>query len=85
MNWWDYFNTCKLDTDSKLLMNQYCGLDEIYSIPRKITLMRVEEKYGTPYIFCSWKIIIDDPTQIIDVEFYDYVNKNFYFSLFYIC
>ena len=56
-------------------MEQYCGFDTIYSIPMKITLKRINGEYGTPYIVCSWKIIIDDPTQIIDVEFYDYVIK----------
>lgn len=57
-------------------MNKYCGVDTIYSIPMKIMLKKIDGKYGTPYIFCSWKIMIDDPTQIIDVEFYDFVKKN---------
>jgi hypothetical protein len=58
-------------------MAKYCGIDTIFSIPKKIQLNKIDNKYGTPYLYCSWKIIIDDPTQIIDVEFYDYVkNKN---------
>jgi hypothetical protein len=57
-------------------MNKYCGTDMIYTIPKKINLNKINDKYGIPYIFCSWKIIIDDPTQILNLEFFDYVKKN---------
>lgn len=63
-------------------MNQYCGVDVIWTIPKKITLLEVDGKYGIPYIYCNWKIIIDDPTQILDVEFYDYVKEFYNFFSF---
>lgn len=55
-------------------MEKFCGKDEIFSVPKEITINKVDGKFGTPYIYCDWKILITDPNQIIDLEFYNYVN-----------
>lgn len=74
-NWWDYFMTCRELRKSRRTMLTYCGPDIFYNLPVKIQLRRIKGKFGVPYIFCNWKIMVNDPGQIVDVKFNEYVKS----------
>ena len=58
-------------------MDKYCGQSEFNQLPVNINLNKFENTYATSFLFCSWRLNLNDPYKLITVNFTDMVNKIF--------
>lgn len=75
-NWWNYFDSCLNDYNSIKTMNHYCGEAELDNLPLSITLNKINDVYGIPYLFCSWTVNFNDPFKLVTVNYTDSVTIN---------
>ncbi len=73
-NWWNYFDNCLGDNNSVRIMNKYCGNLEFDSLPLSIAIKKINNNYGTPYLFCTYTVNLNDPFKLVSVNYTDTVS-----------
>jgi len=66
-----------IDINSVNIMSKYCGNLEYDTLPITIIMNKINNLYGTPYIFCSYTINLNDPFKLVSVNYTDTVKNNF--------
>lgn len=55
-------------------MNRYCGTLNFETLPLTISLNNLDGLYGAEYLFCRYRININDSSKLVSVNFIDNVK-----------
>lgn len=55
-------------------MNKYCGNLEYDTLPLSIVMNKINNYYGTSYLFCSYTVNLNDPFKLVSVNYTDTVK-----------
>lgn len=58
-------------------MSKYCGNLEFDSVPLSIELNQINNVYGTPYLFCSYTVNLNDITKLVSINYADTVSLQY--------